>query len=862
MKRLSSSAILCMMALAVPAFFQAQTIARLNHEAALDIAPATSQTRPQAPASSQYHAATLPESTLSRLAARALFVESNLEHARLLTRRALQRNPHDAEALFVSMEVAGMQADDAAMLDAAVRLCELGESGRQDSRVRLAAARLRESAANTPDFRGVTPRLQLLVQSTQLSWPELNAALLKAAMDGVPGLNPYSVSRAAGILTDWRMVGPLGQHPPLDFDQDLIPPGDSLTQASYRNRPVENFQFPDGVISLPDYMSHRGVFYAASQFASLTAGNWTISAESAGRLEVLVDGRTVLRASTDTRSSASFDAPAGPHRVLLEFVGSAAPLRIAISRSTPPAARPLQAKASPQEMAYQMAAEHYSAAEFGLAIEQIDALPAARESAALLFLRGQSLEHISPTLSDYATVWHELRQLAPSALSADVALSEQAFADSNWREAQRFAGRVLATRPSNVKALETITQAFAASPNRDPIATNEADAWERRTAVHPSCEGLKAAIGFYRSRNLVTEAEMARQELEGCAPESLDYARSLAERGSHAEAAQSLQLLLAAAPLNRGARLMLIRELQLAGDDEGAQRAAADWLRVAPTAENYHRLAAGEAGVPSAPDETVLTATQFYAPYQRDAIPIALGSTENAGPGTAVVLLNDHVAIARPDGSVSLYVHFAARTFNGAEAAQLGDAAPPLGAQILQLRVLHPDGTETAIEPERREQISALSLSAGDILDQEYVVHFAGDGGIQEHSEAFQFVFGSFNQQVLSARFVALTPAEHADRGVVIATGEAPRMTTHLSDGMLARMWQKDAALRTGGEEPGPASDGLAVVRVVDEENGWSVPSNAEHQRRIDTIHRGPHLEDSSQRAKHNLDCERRASRL
>ncbi len=135
------------------------------------------------------------------------------------------------------------------------------------------------------------------------------------------------------------------------------------------------------------------------------------------------------------------------------------------------------------------------------------------------------------------------------------------------------------------------------------------------------------------------------------------------------------------------------------------------------------------------------------------------------------------------------------------------------------------------------------------MLDQEYVVHYAGDGGIAEHSEVFQFVFGSFDRQVLSARFVALTPAENADRGVVIATGDAPRVSASIRDRMLARVWQKDVTAQNN-RTSAILSDRLAIVRIVEQDNGWAVPSNAERQRRIETIHRGPRFEESALRFK------------
>ena len=95
---------------------QDATLAGLNHETAPDItrSETTSRVRPPAGPSAR-STVPLSDSALSRSAAEALFVHSNLSRARILAVRARQRYPRDGEALFVLMEVAAMQADDAAM---------------------------------------------------------------------------------------------------------------------------------------------------------------------------------------------------------------------------------------------------------------------------------------------------------------------------------------------------------------------------------------------------------------------------------------------------------------------------------------------------------------------------------------------------------------------------------------------------------------------------------------------------------------------------------------------------------------------------------------------------------------------------
>jgi tetratricopeptide (TPR) repeat protein len=834
------------MALAMPAFTQDRTLARLEH----DSVPAVTQPRVDARdgphGTISPHTVPLSESALSRSAATAMFVNGDLVRARQLAERAWRRDHRDAEALFVQMEAAAIAADEAAMVNAALRLCEIGGAARQDPRVRLAAARLRESAANTPEFRAAIPRLQTLLANFSEDWPELNAALLHAAMDGAPGLDPEALARASGVLTEWRIVGPLGRHPLLDFDQPSISPNDDLTQASYDNRAVGNFEFPDGIISLPPYLPTRRTFYAAGHFASLAAGAWSVRFESAGPLEIYLDGKRVLRQDAGLRGtrvhgSAIVDLAAGPHRVMAKFAGAATPLRIAVSPSTSEVSTPPRAKLSVEELTYDLAAAAYADGEFGTAIEQIGALPSAAHSVALQFLLARSWARKNPAAPEGLQAWNRVRSLAPGALAADQALGERAFSDGHLVEAAKFARRVLAARPNDIRALETLGGAIAGDAGLADSEGQAALIWSRRLAEHPACETSNNAMMFYRTRRQFAEAATAQQKLDGCAPESLAYAQSLAAQEHHGEAAKALQQLLTAAPLNRSARLMLVRELQLAGDDAGAERAAAAWLRIAPNAPEYRRLAAAGSNDPAA------DANEFYAPYRRDAVQVIQARAAQF-TGAPILLVNDHVAIARPDGSVALYVHTTTRFSSAEDVERFAETNLPHDTQILQLRILHSDGSVTAMKLDPANPRNSLPvLSPGDTVDEEYLVNYAGDGGIPEHPEVFQFVFGRFDTRVLSARFIVLTPAGQADRGVVIASSDAPRLVSHVKNSMLARTWERnEVSVTTGGLALHNQS--LAIVRVVEQENGWTVPSDAEHHRRIETIHPGPRFQESSGR--------------
>lgn len=814
---------------------QQPTLARLNREAGADIprASISNTWTPPHDAKSRTTSAR-PESMFSRPAAQALFVRSDLERARTLAIQALHRNPGDAEALFVRMEVAAMEIDDSALLDASLRLCAAAPGETADPRAQLAAVRIRELAANTPAFRSVIPRIKLMLANSQEQWPELHEALLRAAMDGAPGLNPYAIARAAGVLTDWRIAGPLGGR--LVGNDDGVSHAGDLSAAMYQNHVVENFQFPDGQIVLPSYLPRHGTFYGATHFASLTAGTWRVNVEGSGGTEIYVDGRRVLRAGgMRGHYSGTFDASPGPHRVLAAFPAFAAPLRVTIRPASDEVRSVLPTQLSLQELTYLLAAGHYATGDFASAAKQIDAVPEAESSAPLQFLLAQSETQARPDQSDGWAAWKRVHALAPAALAADQALAERALTQRDLPAAFRLANEVVSARPLDAHALEIL----AAAANRTS-GSSEDELWLRRIAAHPSCVTLQRAVNFYRTQGDIVKADSVQQKLNGCAPDSLDYAKSLSEQGRHSESAEALQRVVSAAPLDRDARLMLVRELQLAGDDEAAQRAAVEWLHIAPNAGNYHRLAVAvdPPGV-SAQQES---GTPFYAPYRRNVSDIIRESASQDQLTSAVVLVEDHVAIARPDGSVSLYVHTLKRIPSDEKLRQAEKIAISQPAQILDVRLVHADGTSIAINDGAEK--SPPSLVPGDAIEEEYVINYAGDGGISEHCEAFQFVFGSRSDQAPHARFVVLTPGGQSDRGVVIATGGAPEMTAIIHEGMLQRVWDNENQ-QTNAASPMQANAGSPIVRVVEEENGWATPSSAEHQRRIETIHPGPRPEES-----------------
>jgi hypothetical protein len=103
----------------------------------------------------------------------ALFVNSNPADARKKAATALKSVATAdvemrAEALFVDMEAAAVEADDAGVISAALRLCELTGGMRDDPRVRIAALRLANRKNTTRPLRDLAQNPSMLASLVPL----------------------------------------------------------------------------------------------------------------------------------------------------------------------------------------------------------------------------------------------------------------------------------------------------------------------------------------------------------------------------------------------------------------------------------------------------------------------------------------------------------------------------------------------------------------------------------------------------------------------------------------------------------------------------------------------------------------------
>src|SRR5262249_24014555 len=142
---------------------------------------------------------------------------------------------------------------------------------------------------------------------------------------------------------------------------------------------------------------------------------------------------------------------------------------------------------------------------------------------------------------------------------------------------------ILAERPQSETALRL---AFNLSRGR----TDAPALLDRLLQVHPSCANLAEAVKFYSSTAEQDKAAQLEQQLSVCAPESLQYARTLAESGRHGAAAAFLQQFIVRNALHRSARRLLVEQLVLSSQQSAARLQAQQLSDLAPNAGSYARL--------------------------------------------------------------------------------------------------------------------------------------------------------------------------------------------------------------------------------------------------------------------------------
>lgn len=780
--------------------------------------------------------------------AQALFERSDLPAARAGAQAALKQNPRNVDAQFVEMEAAALEADTPAVLDAAVRLIEI-RTAQHDDRVAIAAARINDLAANTEEFRAVLPRIEAALLRPHAQAFLLRSALLKAAMDGLRDVNASHVAGEAGILTDWRAAGPFGEYPNLDFPRAWPPQRDQLMGGASDGHRVELFRFDDGEFRLPEYFGKSGVYYAMAE--SNAAGQAIVRTESAGTIEVFVDGESVLRQDgrfrvTPATATQAIRLKPGTHKVLVKFLATAVPFRVSIERGTnvPTSAKGGQIWGT--EAQYVAAAKKFWEGDHAGAITAFQQLRSAEASSASAWMLYRAWTRAEANGPAVGSMLDEVVRQSPDALAAEYEMAARAHADGRTDDALAHLDKVVRGRPRFVPAQDLMGK--LAVEMHWPVRAMHA--MEILVDIHPSCDVLRRAQRFFAGYARYDRGKKVDDDLSQCALDSIAYADTLSDQGRHAEAATAAQKFVAQHPLDRTARERLARELALAGKAAQARTAIEELAEMAPNSDRYRRLAAAaKTDVLALLDDRgtnphALETEPFYAKYRRDGVEmVKQAANRRFSGGPALRILDDQVARLWPDGTVSLYVHRVTRALDRGGVEKYGEVELPSGGEVLELRTVRADGS--IAEPEMTREKSTISMPAllpGDAVDEEYVVHYGDTDGIDAHAAAFTHTFGSFHAPILYSKLVVLTPA--SERQTIVASGAAPGFTESRNGDIHVRVWEKNDIAQSVEETASAKTDVLPAVRLVPAlQRGWEDVRDNLRETTVDAERIGPHVE-------------------
>ena len=770
----------------------------------------------------------------------------------------LHRAPKDVVALFVRMETAELQERPEAVLDSALRLCALPAAPQLQE---LASNRVLQHAANSWTFNSFLRRVKSVAAAHNGCTFNLRLALVAAATDG-SNVDLDMAAHSSGMLTHWRIAGPFGRYNNVDFERPWPPEAERFLRAAYsaeqdsirsktehpgaasakadlsRNIMPERFWFRDGMITLPEYFSSSGIFYAASDLDAAIGANSRLDVLSSGSYEIFVDGKSVLLhdvryASGPSRDESSLTLAAGHHRILVKFTPDAAPFSVSLHpefEGTPQK----QASLDPSVEQYAEAMAAYFRGDFAEMSNLLRTEQANGYGEYLHALLYAAVEEHSPRAD---AAWKSVATAHPAALLARLKTAESAMERGQSEAVRPEIMSILAERPQSETALQLAFNLSRRNQVDGPVLLS------RLLESHPSCARLADAVKFYNSAAEQDKARRVEQQLASCAPESLQYARLLAESGRHSAAAAYLHPMVSRNPLHRAARRFLVEQLLLDNQISAAKLQTRQLRGIAVNAHDYAHLAEGPEMAQDSKSERAegfAAGSEFYVPYRRDGVDLVRRSAQRSfSGGAAVILLSDRAIRIRRDGPVSVYVHRITRPLNKEGISRYGEITLPRGADLLELRTIKANGE--IIEPELVQQkptISMPALEPGDAIEEEYVMHYAELDQMPESAGAHSF--GSFAAPILHARLVVLSALDAMIR--IREQAGPPLPLVGENNGLVIRIWERDNIVQTIAESFLPAVNLLPTVTITSAEK----TSTRLRDQLIDASRPGLHVNEAA----------------
>src|SRR4029077_16358696 len=244
----------------------------------------------------------------------------------------------------------------------------------------------------------------------------------------------------------------------------------------------ERFWFRDGMLSLPEYFSGPGVFYAVGDVEIPNPQVSQIEVLSSGTYSVLIDGQEALLqdsryAAGPGRKSAVVPLHPGHHRIVVKFTADATPLSLALH---PVVSRPTQKTDIQKTMdLYVQGLIAYFHSDFVSMERMLDTDPE-QNTASTQYLRAllySAVEEHSPRAD---AAWKTVGTSQPSALLVRLKSAESAVARGQGDDARQDVMSILAERLQSETALQL---AFNLSRSQ----TQAPGLLDRLLELHPSC---------------------------------------------------------------------------------------------------------------------------------------------------------------------------------------------------------------------------------------------------------------------------------------------------------------------------------------------------------------------------------------
>ncbi len=626
-----------------------------------------------------------------------------------------------------------------------------------------------------------------------------------------------------GALPEAELAGPFGVLDTLDLDRGVVPADDALPPPGTRWRgDGSGFRLVlrslDGWLAPPQPMLESGVYLASYSFTSAAVTGWMV-VEARGGFDLEVDGHPVDRRRHCSELAAGVlwyrvRLAAGRHEVRLSISSTDVPqVRLSLyddaglplRLTPPPEASPrnwsgarVETEAPPAEAALTAAL-----GEKGGSVSQL------MLAAALARLREDAVT---------ARTWLErATAAAPDAPQSHLALARLfltlptgADVDSDRRRCReelgkagelplgQLVGQVLSVREGRQQDADDQLDRLVESHPHDPrvlqlwVRTAVARGWAREAEqglaelqaqlpASPAVLSLRldvlGSLQRWDERSQLLEATAVADPLAPNAVEKLAGAcrldAALAALAARREVAETPDLDITQVRL-------LVQAGQRAAAAAALDRAVARWGDLEPLDELRLVLGAwqGEAAENAALDAALARApanldlltlawrrrrTPFYAPFRVDALERAKAAPAAADGVDAVLLLDQAVERVFADGSSLYYYHGLSKALTPEGARQAAAVQLMAGAELLTVRVIHPDGT-IEVPPDVHAADDGLTLrdvGPGDMVEEEYVAAVRGGGPTRGgHVSPYIYRFADSERAFGLSEYVILAPPD------------------------------------------------------------------------------------------------------